>query len=447
MRRLILAAILLLGLPALAFAATGTVAPFPKHFFVNSTGSAPCASCKLFSYVAGTTTKENTYSDAALSSANTNPIVLDAAGRTTIFLTPGVSYKFVLTTNSDTDPPASPIWTVDSVTSVPAANVDVDVTGTAGEALSASDVVYLSAGDGGRTAGRWYKADADLDYGSVTAQALGYAVAAISSGSSGAIRTAGRVTGLAGLSTGTTYYISATAGSITGTPPTNARKVGIADSATSVITSSWLSPADASATLAGIVSTGTQTFAGAKTFSGNVTIQGDTVVKIGNGTETAYPCGVIEINTTSVGNVGAGTDDLMTYTLPANTLSRNGQELYIYAFGQIAGADAARTVDLSFGGTTLQSATTLNGAVSSGYTMWHIEARVIRTGTAAQRYVTSVKQDYGSSALSGTAQGNTSTGTLTKDETTALTIKVQGSSANSTNDDVVQRVMAIRSCN
>ena len=39
-----------------------------------------------------------TYTDVALTIPNGNPIVCDAAGRCVIFLSPGVSYKFVVTT-------------------------------------------------------------------------------------------------------------------------------------------------------------------------------------------------------------------------------------------------------------------------------------------------------------------------------------------------------------
>jgi hypothetical protein len=335
---------------------------------------------------------------------------------------------------------------VDSITSVPVANVDVDVTGTAGEALSAGNVVYLSAGDGGRTAGRWYLADADLDYGSTTAQALGFAIAAISSGSSGSIRVAGRITGLAGLNTGTTYYISATSGAITGTPPTNARKVGMADSASTMVTSSWLSPAEASATLAGIVGTGTQTFAGAKTFSGNVTVQGDTVFKAGAGTETSYPSGVIEVNTTTVGNVGAGEDDLMSYTIPANTLSRNGQMLRVRALGTFAGADGDRTIKFYFGGSTVGSTFVTPVAVSSGYGTWEIEACIIRTGAATQRIGYKLSFMY-SGGNSSTHSTHGSTQTATKDLTTALVIKCTGTSVPAANDDITQVAMIVETLN
>lgn len=72
----------------------------------------------LFFYVTGTSTPTDTYSNAALSIANSNPVTLDSAGRplTEIFLDPAVTYKVVLE-----DSLANVIWTRDPVVD-PAAN-------------------------------------------------------------------------------------------------------------------------------------------------------------------------------------------------------------------------------------------------------------------------------------------------------------------------------------
>ena len=60
---------------------------------------------KLFTYAAGTTTPQTTYTTSAGNVARTNPIVLDSAGRVPtggeIWLTVGVSYKFVLKDSND----------------------------------------------------------------------------------------------------------------------------------------------------------------------------------------------------------------------------------------------------------------------------------------------------------------------------------------------------------
>lgn len=227
---------LLLAAPA--FAQTGTLLPVPQQMFQTSTG-APCANCKVYFYESGTTTLLDTYSDSdlALAHVNPNPITLNSVGiptvggvRVAVYLQPK-SYKIKLTTSA-----GAVIYTQDEIPAVPPFFVDLDVQGSAGEDIVAGDVVYLSAGDGGRFAGLWYKADADATYSSSTAGVIGVAPAAITwGGAPGAIRLQGRITGLSGLSIGSKYYVSATAGALTATAPTQAREVGSADSTTSLI--------------------------------------------------------------------------------------------------------------------------------------------------------------------------------------------------------------------
>jgi hypothetical protein len=224
----------------------------------------PYVGAKLFFYAAGTTTKQNTYADANGSSANTNPVVLDSAGRATVFFQP-LTYDVVLAPSTDTDPPVSPIWTRLGIASVPVSAGDLDISGTAGESLSAGAAVYLSDGSGGKTAGKWYNADADFTYASTLAAQVGMVQDAIASGASGSVRIGGKITGLSGLTAGTLYYISATAGALTSSAPANAKPIGVADSTVSVILQPpipW-----ASTTVPGLVSIGAQSFAGPKTFA------------------------------------------------------------------------------------------------------------------------------------------------------------------------------------
>lgn len=97
---------------------TTSLAPFIKQFFDDNSGI-PLSGGKLFSYLAGTTTKVTTYTDSTGGTPNTNPIILNTRGEANVWLTPGVSYKFTLSPSTDTDPPTNPIWTVDNV---PASN-------------------------------------------------------------------------------------------------------------------------------------------------------------------------------------------------------------------------------------------------------------------------------------------------------------------------------------
>lgn len=114
MKRLIVALFLLFGLADQA-AAQATVAPVPRQQFETNTGT-PCASCLLYTYLAGTDTPASLYSNTGLSVAISNPVVLNSAGRPTSSGTevnlyqPSVSYKYVLTTSGGTT-----IWTSDFV--------------------------------------------------------------------------------------------------------------------------------------------------------------------------------------------------------------------------------------------------------------------------------------------------------------------------------------------
>jgi hypothetical protein len=78
---------------------------------------APYSGAKLFTYASGSSTKQNTYTTSAGTIANSNPIVLDANGRvpSAVWGTVGQTYKLLLAPATDTDPPASPIWTIDNV--------------------------------------------------------------------------------------------------------------------------------------------------------------------------------------------------------------------------------------------------------------------------------------------------------------------------------------------
>jgi len=87
-----------------------TIAPVFKFQFLDGNGN-PLTAGKLYTYIAGTTTPLTTYTTAAGSTPNTNPIILDSAGRADIFLTAGSAYKFVLANAGNVTQ-----YTVDNIT-------------------------------------------------------------------------------------------------------------------------------------------------------------------------------------------------------------------------------------------------------------------------------------------------------------------------------------------
>jgi hypothetical protein len=101
------------------------------QFFTNS--GVPLSGGKLYTYAAGTTTPQATYTSSSGSTNHTNPIILDSAGRV-----PGGElwisappYKFVLNTSTDVL-----IATYDNVLGIGAASYQVDnFTGTGSQTV------------------------------------------------------------------------------------------------------------------------------------------------------------------------------------------------------------------------------------------------------------------------------------------------------------------------
>lgn len=73
-----------------------TLMPMPRQCFQDVLASGkPLAGGKINTYQAGTSTPQATFTDATGSIANSNPVILDAAGCWTIWLTSGQAYRFV----------------------------------------------------------------------------------------------------------------------------------------------------------------------------------------------------------------------------------------------------------------------------------------------------------------------------------------------------------------
>lgn len=83
-----------------------------RQRYLDANGD-PLAGGKLYSYIAGTSTPQATYTDQGGGTANANPVVLDANGEADVWLDPELSYKFVLKDSDDATQ-----WTVDDVIGV-----------------------------------------------------------------------------------------------------------------------------------------------------------------------------------------------------------------------------------------------------------------------------------------------------------------------------------------
>lgn len=88
-----------------------TLSPLPRIRFFDASGD-PLAGGKLYTYVAGTTTPKVTYTNFSGNTANTNPVILDAAGEADVWLSG--NYKMILKNSSDVQQ-----WERDNISGLP----------------------------------------------------------------------------------------------------------------------------------------------------------------------------------------------------------------------------------------------------------------------------------------------------------------------------------------
>jgi hypothetical protein len=141
------------------------------------------------------------------------------------------------------------------------------------------------------------------------------------------------------------------------------------------------------------------------------------------------PC--LSINTTPVGNVGAGEDNLMTYALAAGLLGTDGWGVEIIAGFSLAANGNNKAIKLYFG------ATAIGTIPSAGYSGLGVAMRavVIRTGATAQVAIT----QSGLAATNGAISDFTAPA-----ETLANAITIKATGEATSNDDISQKLMLVR---
>jgi len=142
--------------------------------------------------------------------------------------------------------------------------------------------------------------------------------------------------------------------------------------------------------------------------------------------------GSLKTDTTAVGNVGSGADDLITYSLETDTISNVGDVLEIVAYGTQAANANNKTIKLVFGTTELFS----TGAVASNGKDWEMRCTITR--------ITATTQNCSTVFLGDTVLVTQTTDFTagTEDLTTALTIKCTGEATS--NDDIIQKGLFIK---
>ncbi len=146
--------------------------------FVDSNGD-PLSGGKLYTYTAGSSTAQTTYTTSAGNVANANPVVLGSTGYPTsggnvvaIWLTAGVSYKFVLENAAGTV-----LWTRDNISGINDTTVTIDqwVSGPAPTYISATSFSLSGDQTSTFTVGRRLKTtnSGGTIYSTITASAYG----------------------------------------------------------------------------------------------------------------------------------------------------------------------------------------------------------------------------------------------------------------------------------
>lgn len=139
--------------------------------------------------------------------------------------------------------------------------------------------------------------------------------------------------------------------------------------------------------------------------------------------------GLQKVITVAVGNVGGGEDDLISTTLEAKSLYKNGQAIRITAWGSCAANANAKTLQLYFGGTSILT----TGAVAANNKKWVIQAIVVRTGVDTQ--------DVIAWGVYNDAVVATQFAALTKDDGANQTVKCTGT--GTATDDIIQEGLTI----
>ncbi len=168
---------------------------------------------------------------------------------------------------------------------------------------------------------------------------------------------------------------------------------------------------------------------------GMTEFMGNTFFKAGSSTGYSTPVGAINVNTTAVGNVDAGEDVLMTYSLPSDALSANAKGIRVTVYGQIANNANAKTVKVYFGTTVVYTdAMTVNQAYN-----WYAQYTAIRTGVDTQDV-------FGSGFFENTACTVAPYyATDTQNDGAAIVIKCTGEGVAS--NDIIQQGMLIEYIN
>jgi len=160
-----------------------------------------------------------------------------------------------------------------------------------------------------------------------------------------------------------------------------------------------------------------------------------TGVAVGTSGNGALIGGVLSVNTAAVGNVGSGEDNLMTYTLLANSLNTVGSGVKVTAWGLTTSNANAKTLKIYFG-SVIQSVA-LTASIAGA---WRIEMLVSRIDGSNQGFKVIITETVNAAALA-TPKITQNVDDATETLAANLTIKVTGEAT--TNNDIIQEGMLV----
>lgn len=143
---------------------------------------------------------------------------------------------------------------------------------------------------------------------------------------------------------------------------------------------------------------------------------------------------IIDINTTTVGNIGTGEDVLLSSSIASNTLSANNDSLEFNAAGTIANNINSKRIRIYFGAAIIFDTGPAGIPISTAID-WIIQGRIIRTGSNTQKCLTTMSTN--NTTLAAYADYAIANETLSS----AVVLKLTGEGV--TNDDIVQELITV----
>lgn len=149
---------------------------------------------------------------------------------------------------------------------------------------------------------------------------------------------------------------------------------------------------------------------------------------------------IIATNFGTAGSVGAAETDLMTFSVPANSLATNNDFLRISARGLDANNGNNKTVRIYYAGANMGADIATIGAAGTNQT-WGYDAVIARTGAATAKAYIVAWLSTNAAAGPNTQEFSRINATLTPTHANANTFKITGQATN--NNDVTQEGLII----